>query len=193
MLRIALFLILFSTGIYAQPYDLTTLPTEYSFVSRDATATATVRYLGRQGELFLFDEHVENTDGSKSRSTMYVNRQSQTVMFESEGEAARFTPHDCIPGVGVCHYIWETEESRDEMRTISHLQRDVYITEEFYRDGEEWIFWIRSCTTFDEYGFWIDFYRYYGDGEVEYGERVHEAPSRLTELKALCNRAPLLS
>lgn len=193
MLRIILPIFLLATSAFAQTYDLSTLPKGFSFVSEDDISRVTVNYLGQQGDIYIFEEIFEYNDGTRGRVTLHANRESQTVMWEENGQRTDFSPHDCVPGLGACRYTWTNDEGAVEMKAFGKLVGDIFFSEEYFLDGETWRPWSRSCSTYGEYGFWIDFVHIYADGQRNYGARVRPGESRLDDLWALCDPPELIS
>ena len=134
----------------------------------------------------MFEERTAYADGSIEAVKEWINMQSQTVSFGETGVETRFSPHDCAPSMGTCYFTWISSEDSFKMKSVTKLVGDIQVSSTYFKDGDTWVFWTRDCTTYDEYGFWVDFVRIYNDDETQSGARVRAGPDRLDELWKIC-------
>lgn len=186
-------LLLLTSPAFAQDYDLRSLPADYGFVSIEQDARVTVRFLRAEGDVYFFEQRVVWDDGREETIVQQVNRASQTVFFGFGEGQSTYAPHDCAPGVGTCFYTEQNNDELVEVKNIGWQVRDVIIQDEYVKSGEDWLFWNRDCTVFDEYGFWVDYVRTYWNGETEAGYREQSTPNRIDELWRMCDPAAALS
>jgi hypothetical protein len=193
VLKFVLPLLLFAGNAFAQMYDLRTLPLDYSFVSIEPDARVTVNYIGREGGAYLFEEISAYYDGHTETVNLKVNNASQTTYWSNGVSTSVFSPHDCAPSLGECFYKFTDENGPGKARVTSQMIGDVLFSEEFYRSEGEWLFWNRSCTIYDDYGFWVDFVRIDWDGKTAQGYREKDTPDRIDELWRICDPAAAVS
>ena len=193
MLKFLLPLLLISANAQAQAFDLRTMPEDYSFVSLAPDARVTLRFIGRNGDLYLFDELIEQHDGTTKTAQIRVNQASQTTYWSLNGNWRAFFPHDCGPSLGECTYTWSDEDGSVNMRSITKLVGDIWLSDTYYENGSEWVFWSRDCTVYDEFGFWIDFVRLDSDDETSFGARERAGETRLDELWQVCDPPDFIS
>ncbi len=192
MLRIFLFL-LFTTPALAQQYDLSTMPDDYGFTSIELDARVTVSLAERKGQTFVFNLDVEYYDGTNALVVVETNIYSQATAWRNSDTSYRFSPSDCVPQLGLCEYTWEEDSGSTRMRVNSRKIEDIWIIEEYSEGENEWLFYSRTCTIFDEYGFWYDSVRTYWDGKTEAGYRERVGETRLKELWSYCDPPALTS
>ncbi len=192
MLKIILFLLCLTSAAFAQGFDLRTIPPDYAFTSQSPESTTELRWIKRAGDRWLFEESTIFTDGTASTVRVWVNQQSQTISWGGNGTETRYAPHDCAPSQGTCFYTWTDSEGVFEMKSDTRLSGDIWIADTYFKDGDSWVFWERNCTTYDEFGFWIDFVRIFNDDTSDSGARVRPGPDRLDELWRQC-APPLLT
>ena len=193
MLRILLLFLFISPALQAQEFDLSKMPEGFSFQSQGGDGLATVRYIRREGQRYIFEEMFVELDGTTTTTTIHTNRASQTTYSELNGDGAYYYPHDCAPFMGSCDYTWTDKDDRFEMRAITRLVGDVWVSEEYFLDQGEWVFWNKDCATFDEFGFWVDFVRIFDNGDSYFGARVRQGDNRLDELWNICQPPELTS
>ncbi len=198
MNRALLFLLLLWAPVLgsAQVIDMMTLPSDFSFVSQSERGLTTVTYVGRDGDLWLLESHHPTQKDKYVTDRIWTNRESQLVRRDTVNGIRSFEPHDCAPGQGDCTYTLYWEDGRvDQVYRTSYLYGDIEISEEYLiLDGEE-VFWYRDCTTFDQWGFWIDYVRYDFEGNAQTGQRIqssHEPQPHtpFEQLKKLCADPP---
>ena len=175
----------------AQEFDLTTLPEGYSFVSHGSGGVTTLTYQGSDNGTFLFDQTFAALDGTSNTTRLRVNRHSQIVASVGSLLAVRYSPHDCAPMLGVCSYLADYGAYVDKLRRETTKQGDVYIIDDFRLVDNTWVFEARNCVTFDEYGFWWDYYVVYADQTEGWGMRdtpdyAQDFNTRLERLKKVC-------
>ncbi|MBL1436095.1 MAG: hypothetical protein COB08_007840 [Rhodobacteraceae bacterium] len=192
MLRYLLTFLAFTAPTFAQEVNLTTIPPGYSFVSEGNGEQVAVRFIRREGDRFLFKETVVYGDKSTNTVMVWLNAQSQTMAWGATGDETRYSPHDCAPSEGTCFYTWFHPDNTYEMKTITYVDDDVWVSDEYFKDGDAWVFWERDCTIYDEFGFWVDFVRIESDGITDFGARVRPEGNRLDTLWAIC-QPPLLT
>lgn len=193
MLKFLLPLLFLATSAFAQMYDLTSMPKGYSFVSIGTDARSTLRFVRRDGDEYVFEEANEYFDGRRDTTLIRVNNASQTTFWADADAQTFFSPHDCGPSLGECFYTMTDESGATKVKTVSRMIGDVRFSEEYTWNGEEWRFWDRDCTIYDEYGFWIDYVRTYWDAETTQGYREQNAPNRIDELWRICDPAAAVS
>ncbi len=181
----------------ASEIDLSTLPEGYAFTSNAPDGDTIVTYLGQDGDLFKFTFDSPDTREEGYVGIVWTNRESQTVKYEGQDGLTLFDPHDCAPGTGTCEYTVTLPDGE-----VYHFLRSAFrlgkveIGREYLIDenGGE-IFYSQSCTTFDEWGFWVDGIRYDFDGVFEWDKRAqstHE-PGTLPSydaIRKLCDFSP---
>ena len=192
MLKFILPLVLLPYGALAQSFDLSALPHNFSFQSQSDDGLTTLRFVRRESGRALFEETTLYTDGTEQVSQIWVNQQSQTTAWTTGESRTLFTPHDCAPSIGECLFTWHHPDGTFEMKSVTRLVADVYFSDEYFLDGDEWVFWERDCALYDEFGFWIDYVRIFNDGESHSGARVRTEENRLDELWDIC-QPPLLT
>jgi len=192
LLRYLLTFLVFSSPALAQSVDLRNLPDDFSFVSQGSESRVTLRFIRRDDDQFLFEETAVYSDGTSDTVKVWVNAQSQTTAWGPTGTETRFTPHDCAPSEGTCYHTWHHPDDTFEMKTETYVKDGVWVSVEYFRDGDSWAFWERDCTTYDEFGFWIDYVWIGSDGTTDAGARVQAGENRLDELRRVC-QPPLLS
>ena len=193
MLKLIFSFLVLTSPIAAQSVDLGKIPEGYSFVSVSEDSTVMLRYIGRSGEVFEFEEAATYADGTQDIAQVWVNRFSQTIAWSVNGSKTRYAPNDCAPSVGECIYTWFHPDGTFEMKKVTYMVGDVFVSDEYFKDGEVWSFWERACTTYDEFGFWIDFVRILSAGETDYGARERPEGNRLNELWNICQPERLTS
>jgi len=176
----------------AQEVDLRTIPAGYSFVSEGNGTQVTLRFIRQEGDRFLFEESAVYADKSTDVVMVWVNAQSQTTAWGAIGQETRYTPHDCAPSMGTCFYTWLHPDDTFEMKTITSVTNGIWVSDAYFKDGDAWAFWNRDCTTYDAFGFWVDFVRIDNEGGTDFGARVRAGENRLDELWAIC-QPPLLT
>lgn len=180
----------------AQNIDMTTLPEDFTFTSRSNLGVTTIRNLGQDGELFLLESHHPTVKDKYVTDQIWTNRASQLVQRMTSDGMRTFSPHDCAPGIGSCDYVihWESGTT-DNVHRSSYMIGDVEIAQEFIIiDGEE-VLWYQDCTTFDQWGFWIDYVRIDFEGDTISGQRQtssHEPQPHtpFEQLRKLCAKPP---
>jgi len=187
-----LLLLLLTTNAFAQEVDLRTIPPDYAFTSQGPDSTTTMRLIERDGTRFLFEESATYSDGTVSAVHVWINQQSQTLSWGENGTETRYAPHDCAPAKGLCFYTWTDSEGVYEMKSDTHLSGNIWISDTYFKDGSTWTFWERNCTTYDEFGFWVDFVRIFNDDTSESGTRLRPEPNQLSALWRIC-KPPLLT
>ena len=192
MLRPLLIFLVFTAPALAQEVDLRTIPFDYSFVSEGHGTQVTLRFIRREGDQFLFEESAVYADKSTDVVLVWVNAQSQTTAWGVMGQETRYAPHDCAPSEGTCFYTWHHPDDTFEMKTISYVTNGIWVSDAYFKDGDAWAVWDRDCTTYDAFGFWIDFVRIDNEGGTDSGARVRPGDNRLDELWAIC-QPPLLT
>ncbi len=193
MLKILFSLLFLAPAALAQEFDLSRMPSDYAFVSIEEEGRLGLVFVGKDGDEYIFEQTLTYFDGRIERATIRVNNASQTTLAAFGDEKSTFIPHDCAPSIGTCYYVLNDSEGALNVKTETRLVGDVRIKDEFSQDGEEWLFWNRECTTFDEYGFWIDYVRTYWTGKTEAGYREQNRPNRIDELWRLCDPAAAVS
>ncbi len=193
MLKYLLTFMAFTAPGFAQSFDLRGLPADYSFISQGSDVRVTIRFIRREESRFLFEESTLYNDGASETVDLWLNAQSQTISYGVTGAETRFSPHDCAPTRGACLYTWFSSEDSFEMKSVTKLVGDIWLADTYFKDGDTWEFWVRDCTTYDEFGFWMDFIRIYNDDETQTGARVRPAPDRLDELWQVCQPPQLTS
>ncbi len=198
MRRILWVLCLLCPGALQAQYviDLTTLPADYWFTSRSNLGLTEVKYLRRDGDLFLLESRFPISKGKYLTDLIWTNRESQLVKRETQNGIREFFPHDCAPGQGECEYTiyWEDGDITQARRS-SYMIGDVEISREIVIiDGEEYM-WHQDCTTFDQWGFWIDYVRIDFEGNLRSGRREessHEPQPHtdFEQLQKLCSNPP---
>ena len=191
-----LILLLSPVSLAAQTVDLTTIPEDFTFTSRSHLGLTTVRYLGRDGDLFMLESHHPTVKDKYVTDRIWTNRASQLVRRETPEGMRTYSPHDCAPGIGPCDYViqWESGTT-DRVHRTSYMIGDVEISQEFIIiDGEQFL-WYQDCTTFDQWGFWIDYVRVDFEGDVISGQREtssHDLPPHtpFEKLRKLCAKPP---
>jgi len=192
LLKILLSLLCLTPAAFAQVFDLNTIPPDYAFTSQGSNSTTTMRLIERAGNRFLFEESAAYSDGTVSTVRVWVNQQSQTISWGEIGTETRYAPHDCAPAKGLCFYTWTDAKGVYEMKSDTHLSGNIWISDTYFKDGGTWTFWERNCTTYDAFGFWIDFVRIYNDDTSESGARQRPEPDQLDALWRIC-KPPLLT
>ncbi len=192
MLRYLLTCLAFTTPAFAQEVDLSTIPEGYAFTSEGNGTRVDLRFIRREGDRYLFEESAVFADGSTDAVLVWVNAQSQTMAWGETGKETLYAPHDCAPSIGTCFHTWFHPDDTFEMKTVTYVENGIWVSEEFFKRGEDWVFWERDCTTYDEFGFWIDFVRIENDGETDFGVRERDGGNQLNELWAIC-QPPLLT
>ncbi len=193
MLKTLLFLLFIAPAALAQEVDLRTLPADYSFVSVENDALVKVRYIRPDGDEFIFEMVIEYFDEPSKTAITRVNRSSQTTFWSMGAEVSTYSPHDCAPSFGTCFYSFPENGETVKVKTVTRVIGDVHIKDEYSWGGEEWLFWNRDCTIYDEYGFWVDYVRTFWTGETESGYRQQDAPNRVDELWRMCDPAAAVS
>ncbi len=186
MLRYLLTFLLLTTPAFAQKFDLRTLPQGYSFASQSADHRTDMRFVRQEGERFLFEETTTYNDGTMDAVLVWVNAQSQSTAWGKNGDETRFGPHDCAPSQGTCFYTWFHPEDTFEMKTVTKLVGNIWVSDEYFKDNGAWVLWERDCTIYDAYGFWVDYVRIDNEGRTSAGVRVRPAPDQLDELWKIC-------
>ena len=187
-MRFLLLLLCLASPGAAQHFDLETLPADYHFADHGSDGNTQVRYLGREGDDYLFNYQRDDSAGDPATFTSWANRASQLVRWTGIDGIASMSPHDCWPTIGTCSF------------TITFADGEyVDIQSSMTRDGDIWehrryvdvdgirTLYERGCTRMDEYGFPIDNWTEYWDGDVEWSERVTTMgqPDPRSDLKAL--------
>jgi len=191
--KILFSLFFFAPAALAQEFDLSRMPKDYSFVSIEEEGRLALVFVRRDGAEYVFEQTLTYFDGRIDRAVIRVNNASQTTFVAFGDEKSTFTPHDCAPSIGTCYYVWNDIDGAMNIKTETRLVGDIRIKDEYSRDGEDWLFWNRECTIFDEYGFWIDYVRTYWNGETEAGYRERSTPDRISELWRICDPAAAVS
>ncbi len=195
--------LLFCLAVFAPHFanaqvDLETLPEDFSFTSRSANGLTTVTFIGRDGDLWMLESHHPVSKDKYETDMIWTNRASQLVKRLTPGGMRSYSPHDCAPGLGECFYTiqWESG-STEQVRRTSYMVGDVEISAEYVTiDGVEYL-WYQDCTTFDQWGFWIDYVRIDFEGNMRSGQREsssHELPVRtpFEQLRKLCANPPAM-
>lgn len=193
LLKFLLPLLLISNIAAAQEFDLRTLPPDYSFVSIEKEARVTMNFMAREGDIYFFEETIETFDGEKKTAYLHINRASQALYWQLGDNERRFSPHDCGPSLGLCTYAWTDADGTINMRSETRIVGDIWLSNTFYKSGDEWVFWSRDCTIYDDFGFWIDFVRLYDDGETFFGYRERSAENRIDDLWQICDQPAYIS
>ena len=178
---------------FAQAFDLGTLPENYAFVSIEPDARVTMRFVGKEAGVYLFEETSQDAAGIITTAQLRLNSASQTLYWNKEGAEQTFAPHDCAPSLGTCTYRWIDDDGATEMKSETRMFGDIWLSDTFYKAGDEWVFWSRDCTIFDAYGFWVDFVREYANGETREAYREQPTENRIDELWQVCNPPMLTS
>lgn len=192
-MRLFLLLLLFPISAVAQNFDLTTMPKGYSFVSIGEDARSTIQYVRPDGDEYIFEETTHYNDGRIETATIHVNNASQSTFWSIKDRQTVYTPHDCGPSFGECYYTRTNDNGTTKVKTVSRLVGDVRISDEYTWGGNEWLFWNRDCTVYDEYGFWVDYVRTYWDGDTAQGYREQEIENRIDELWQICEPPSAIS
>lgn len=163
-----------ASGAGAQSVDLNTIPDDFSFTSRGQNGNATISYIGRAGNLFKFRSDRDASQGHPEVLLIWTNSASQAIRIEWEdGETAKYTPHGCGPALGDCDFVVRHSSGTVSKRTReTFMIGDVWVDRTYFIIEGKRVFQSQSCTTFDEYGFWIDYVREGADGTLTFGERV---------------------
>jgi hypothetical protein len=192
LLKSLLPLLFFASATFAQEFDLGSIPPDYAFTSRSPDSTTNMRLIKRAGDRWLFEESATYADGTVSAVRVWVNRKSQTLSWGEGGTETRYAPHDCAPEKGLCFYTWTDSEGVFEMKSETRISGNIWVSDTYFKDGDTWSFWERNCTTYDEFGFWIDFVRIFNDDSSDSGARDRAGPNQLDELWRIC-KPPRLS
>ena len=193
MLKILFSLLFIAPAAIAQNFDLRSMPKGYGFVSIESDALVTLRFLRADGDEFVFESVIDYYDEPSVTAILRVNRASQTTFWAASGDATTYSPHDCAPSLGTCFYSFLDDGETVKVKTETRLIGDVRLKDEFSWSGDEWLFWNRECTLYDEYGFWIDYVRTYWDGATYEGYRQQDAPNRIADLWRMCDPAAAVS
>lgn len=179
----------------AQSVDLENMPSDYSFVSRSEDGNTTVTYLGRDGDSFKFTLETDDSRRQPDFQYRWMNKRSQTVRTQTPTYTAEYLPHDCAPKNGNC-YFTARREGNDDLQANRKTFRigDVWVDNLYVVIDGETLFLKRSCTTFDEYGFWIDYVYEESNGTTGFGQRISSsvepaASTPFKELQAICRDA----
>ncbi len=161
----------------AEPVDISDIPSDFAFSSAAEDGDTFVAYLGREGDLFKFSFESPETREDGHPVTVWTNSASQTVKYENGEGLTVFSPHDCAPGTGSCRYTVTLPDGEvfQFLRSAFRLG-DIEIGREYLigARGEEILF-SQSCTTFDQYGFWIDGIRYDSEGVFSWDKRANSS------------------
>lgn len=182
-------------SVQAQNIDLNTIPEDFSFVSRGHNGNATITYLGRDGELFKFQSDRDNSLGHAETLFIWTNRESQSIRLEWAEGAAKMSPHGCGPSLGECNFVVRHSSGTVSKRTrVTFMIGDVWVDRLYYIIEGQRVFQSQSCTTFDEFGFWIDYVRETVDGVMAFGQRVQSSvdvgeTTSFEDLQDLCRDA----
>ena len=186
--------LLFSTSLAAaQEFDLSELPEGYTFVSIGQDTRSTVRFLRQEGATYIFEEVTEYDDGTRETAAIHTNRASQTTYWALGAQKRSFAPSDCGPSLGECTYTWIDSDGTVDMKSVTRLISDIWISDTYFRNEDTWVFWSRDCTIYDAYGFWYDFVRLYSDGESTFGTRARIGANRLDDLWQACDPPDYIS
>lgn len=186
------FVVLYMGVASAQTVDLNNIPDDYSFVSRGDDGITTVTFLGHDGDLFKFSQETDDFGGHPDIQQVWVNRSSQTVRVENTTFSQEYTPHDCAPLIGNCDFTALRKEGNEiRAHRTTFLMGDVWVDRLSMLIEGEAFFYSRSCTTVDEFGFWIDYVYEEFDGTTGFGQRISSsiepaASTPFKELQAMC-------
>ena len=158
---------------WAQVIDLSNLPADFTFRSSAPDGDTTVTYIGQEGDLFKFQFDSPDSREQGAPGYVWTNAASQTVIYEDIDGQTLFDPHDCAPGTGTCEFV-ATLPDGETYRFLrsAFMLGQIEIGREYLIDdqGNE-VLYSASCTTFDEFGFWIDSVRYDFEGVISWDKR----------------------
>lgn len=180
--------VFFASTAMAQPVDLRALPSDYSFTSQGEDGVTTVSYLGQDGDLFKFIFVRDASQGNPSQETAWLSAGSQTVRFTRGDRNESYYPHDCAPFLGVCDFIAKVlSGEKYEVSRSTFMVGDVWVDRVYVIVDGERMFFSQGCTTYDEFGFWIDSVAEDFDGEQHFGRRISSSvePAMGTSFEAL--------
>ena len=199
-MRILILLLCLATPLAAQPFDLNTLPEDYRFTDHGSDGNTDVRYVGREGDAFIFAYQRDDSVGNPATFTSWANQASQLIRWRGADGTAAMSPHDCWPTLGSCDYvITYGDGERIEIHSSMIRIGDIWEHRRYVDVNGISTLYERGCTRMDEYGFPIDNWTEYWDGEEEWSERVTTMgqPDPRSDLKALTlfckNRDDLVS
>lgn len=162
---------------WAQVIDLSDLPAGFNFQSSGSKGDTTVTYIGREGDLFKFQFDSPDSREQGAPGFVWTNSASQTVIYEDSDGQTTFDPHDCAPGAGTCEFVATLPdgETFHFLRSAFRLGK-IEIGREYLIDerGNEILF-SQSCTTFDQFGFWIDAVRFDYEGVLSWDKRLESS------------------
>lgn len=197
-MRVLLIGLLAAVGIsaHAQAVDLNTIPDDFSFTSRGQNGNATITYLGPDGGLFKFRSDRDDSRGNPETLMIWTNNASQAIRIEwDDGGVAKYAPHGCGPALGDCDFtVRHSSGTVSKRMRATFMVGDVWVDRTYVTIEGQRVFESQSCTTFDAYGFWIDYVREDADGTLTFGERVASSidvgeTTPFTELQDMCRDA----
>ncbi len=194
----AFFAVFFASTASAQEYDLRTIPPDFSFVSIGNDGITRIVYLGYQDGYYRFQQSTDYNDGSRWNVIISLNQQSQTVISESAQDRRVYTPHDCAPSLGECSHTIEQDGKIYQERRTTILVDGVYFARVYAWIDAQWVQTSKSCTTFDQYGFWVDYVVMFDDDTELWGYRDTpgddaDSTERINRLRRICAPPELLS
>lgn len=189
----------FASPVYAQHFDLTEMPDGYTYTGSRDGLQIVVTHMGSEDGLFLFS-YVTN-DGATPFQTITVgtNRNNQMVEYSIGLESWTLTPHNCRPQKGRCEYSRTLRDDTMPFISETYVTGGIWFNRLLTKGNQGWYAFERSCTTFDEYGFSIDSYTEYSNGDIEWSTRettqgIPDSRANFEALEAICeSRDALIS
>ncbi len=179
----------------AQNIDLNNMPEDYTFISRGHNGNATITYLGIDGTLFKFRSVRDDSLGHPETLLIWTNSESQSIRLEWPDGTAKMSPNGCGPSLGECNFIVRHSSGTVSKRTrVTFMIGDVWVDRLYFIIDGKRVYQSQSCTTFDEFGFWIDYVRESANGVMAFGERVQSSidvgeTTPFEDLQNLCRDA----
>ncbi len=195
-MKYLLFLLCLSAPIYAQDISIENLPDRFRFTDRGHDGNTSVIYLGQDETGHKFHYVRDDSADDPDEYFSWANDASQLIRWQTQDELVSIAPHDCWPKLGTCHFtITHEDGSKTDFRANMYVKDGIWFHERYVVVGDEALFFERACTRMDEYGFPIDYYGEYWDGEVAWSERtstmdIPDPRSNLDELIKLCEAQP---
>ncbi len=142
----------------AQPhlYDLTDMPENFYFESAGTRGLTRMRFAGMEHGAYLFESKLEKPDGTRTMTIVRVNNQSQTLSIQSDEGVTVFAPHDCGPSLGACEYSAMQDGNLYLLKKQTFIVDGVMVSDTMIKVDNIWVAFRRTCTTYDQFGFWID-------------------------------------
>lgn len=184
-----------ATAASAQSVDLARLPSDFSFTSQGTDGMTTVTYLEQEDDLFKFDFVRDASQGNPSQEIAWLSSGSQTVRFVRDGQTESYLPHDCAPFLGACDFTAKVlNGEKYQVSRTTFMVGDVWVDRLFLIVEGERVFFSQGCTTYDEFGFWIDSVSEDFDGTKHFGRRLTSSIEPQTgtpfeELQNMCRDA----